>query len=124
MQQYLTTLFIASSLCLAAEDSAAYWQHLQQHPDAAVQRQMERYRQGLCTVGDILMAEAQQILRQMQTADKQQYVKLGQQLIRNYREQLRLEELRGTLNNAEIPRLKQKIHELEARVLHCSLNCC
>jgi hypothetical protein len=72
-------------------------------------------------VGPQEVAEEQQLLRQMQTADKPYYVKLGQQLIRNYREQLRLEELRGAQNNVKVPRLRQKLHELEARVLQAGL---
>ena len=121
MHKLLFTLFLASAICLAADDSSAYWQHLQQHPSAEVQKQVERYRQGLCHVDEILVAEEKLLQRQMQTADKQQYVQLGQQLIRNYREQLRMEELRGAQNNVKIPRIRQKLHELEARVLQAGL---
>ena len=121
MHKFISTLFLASSISLASDDSSAYWQHLRLHPDAEVQKQVERYRQGLCSVDDILVAEEQQLQRQMQTADKPYYVKLGQQLIRNYREQLRMEELRGAQNNVKIPRIRQKLHELEARVMQAGL---
>lgn len=121
MHKYLASLLIIFPLSHAAEDSSAYWQHLQQHPDARVQKQVELYRQGLCTIDDILEAEEVQLLHKMQTANKQQYKKLGKQLIRNYREQLRLEKLRGIPDNAEIPQIQQKLYELEARVLQAEL---
>lgn len=121
MHKYLASLLIISALSHAAEDSSAYWQHLQLHPDARVQKKVELYRQGLCTIDDILKAEETQLLHKIQTANKQQYKKLGQQLIRNYREQLRLEELRGIPDNAKIPQIKQKLYELEARMLQTEL---
>lgn len=121
MHKFISTLLLASSICFASDDSSAYWQHLRQHPDTGVQKQVERYRQGLCPVDDILKAEEKLLLSQMLQADNKQLAELGQQLISNYREQLRLEERRGIHNNAEVPRLKQKLYELEARILHAGL---
>ena len=115
MMKHLLLLIATAAACVAADDISAYGRQILQHPDAGVQQQAKRYSQGLCSMADVLKAEEAYLLRNMQDASSSDFVRLGRQLLSNYKVQLHLAELISDEKTAL--QIQQKKNELEARVL-------
>lgn len=115
MMKRLLFLITASAACAAADDITNHGRQVLRHPDAGVQQQAKRYRQGLCSMSDVLKAEEAYLLRNMQAASSQDFVRLGRRLLSNYKAQLHLAEL--IADKKSTLQIQQKMHELEARVL-------
>ena len=115
MMKHLIFFMTAAAVCSAADDITGHGQRVLKHPDAGVQQQAKRYSQGLCSMADVLKAEEAYLLRNMQDAGSSDYLRLGRQLISNYKVQLHLAEMISDEKSAL--QIQQKKYELEARVL-------
>ena len=115
MMKHLILFMTAAAVCSAADDITDHGQRVLKHPDAGVQQQAKRYSQGLCSMADVLKAEEAYLLRNMQGASSSEFVRLGRQLISNYKVQLHLAEMISDEKSAL--QIQQKKHEMEARVL-------
>lgn len=117
IQQFLLSFILAGAVMANDTDTQTYWDSLKQHPNQAVQAAVQQYNQGPCTVADILRAEEKYLAAELATTDKTHYTALAEQLIRNYKEQIRLEEaVRGGSSTHSL-QLRQKLHALEIDVL-------
>lgn len=113
--KHLILFMATAAACTAADGITDHGKQVLQHPDAGVQQQAKRYSQGLCSMADVLKAEEAYLLKNMQGASSSEFVRLGRQLISNYKVQLHLAEL--TSDEKSALQIQQKMHELEARVL-------
>lgn len=115
MMKHILLFLTTAAVCSAADDITNHGKQVLQHPDAGVQQQAKRYSQGLCSMADVLKAEEAYLLRNMQGASSSEFVRLGRQLISNYKVQLHLAEMISDEKAAL--QIQQKMHELEAHVL-------
>ena len=121
IQQFLFCLILTSPVWGKDTDTQAYWNSLKQHSSPVVQAAVQQYNQGLCTVADILRAEEKYLAAELATTDKTHYTALAEQLIRNYKEQIRLEEAVTGGSSTHSLQLRQKLYALEIGVLKNSL---
>ncbi len=121
MMKRLLLFITTAAVCSAADDITNHGKQVLRHPDAAVQAQAKRYSQGLCSMADVLKAEETYLLRNIQDASSQDFVRLGRQLLSNYKVQLHLAEIISDEKAAL--QIQQKMHELEARVLQAEQQC-
>ena len=115
MMKHILLFLTTAAVCSAADDITNHGKQALKHPDAGVQQQAKRYSQGLCSMADVLKAEEAYLLRNMQGASSSEFVRLGRQLISNYKVQLHLAEMISDEKSAL--QIQQKKNELEARVL-------
>ncbi len=117
IQQFLLSFILAGAVMANDTDTQAYRDSLKQHPNQAVQAAVQQYNQGLCTVADILRAEEKFLAAELATTDKTHFTALAEQLIRNYKEQIRLEEAVSGGSSTHSLQLRQKLYALEIDVL-------
>lgn len=113
IQQFLLSFILTGAVMAIDTDTQTYWDSLKQHPNQAVQAAVQKYNQGLCTVADILRAEEKYLAAERATASEARYTALTQQLIRNYKEQIRLEEVVAGKSTPKSLQLRQKLYALE-----------
>lgn len=117
IQQFLLSFILTGAVMAIDTDTQTYWDSLKQHPNQAVQAAVQQYNQGLCTVADILRAEEKYLAEELATTDKTNYTELAEQLIRNYKEQIRLEEVVAGKSTPKSLRLRQKLYTLEIEIM-------
>lgn len=117
IRQFLFCLILTSPAWGKDTDTQAYWNSLKQHSSPVVQAAVQQYNQGLCTVADILRAEEKYLAAELATTDKTHFTALAEQLIRNYKEQIRLEEAVSGKSSTHSLQLRQKLYALEIDVL-------
>lgn len=115
MMKRLLFLMAATAAYAAANEISNHCSQVMRHPATAVQKQVERYRQGFCPFADVLKAEESYLLRSMQGASNGDFIRFGRQLISNYKAQIHLAELLSDEESAL--QIQQKLYALEARVL-------
>lgn len=117
IQQFLLCLILTAPGWANDTDTRVYWNRLKQHSCPVVQAAVQKYNQGLCTVADVLRAEEKHLAAERATASEARYTALTQQLIRNYKEQIRLEEaVTGKRTNKSL-QLRQKLYALEIEIM-------
>lgn len=117
IQQFLLSFILTGAVMAGDTDTQAYWNSLKQHSSPVVQAAVQRYNQGLCTVADILRAEEKYLAAELATTDKAHFTALAEQLIRNYKEQIGLEEAVTGGRSTHSLQLRQKLYALEIDVL-------
>lgn len=117
IQQFLLCLILASPVWCNETDTQAYWNSLKQHSSPVVQAAVQQYNQGLCTLADILRAEEKHLATELATASGTGCTELSQQLVRNFKEQIRMEEVVAGKSTPKSLRLRQKLYALEIDIL-------
>lgn len=117
IQQFLFCLILTSPVWGKDTDTQAYWNSLKQHSSPVVQAAVQQYNQGLCPLADILRAEEKYLTAELASASDPHCTELSQQLARNYKEQIRLEEVVAGKSNPKSLRLRQKLYALEIEIM-------
>lgn len=113
IQQFLLCLMLTAPGWANDTDTRAYWNSLKQHSSPVVQAAVQKYNQGLCTVADILRAEEKYLTAGLAASSDTHCTELSQQLARNYKEQIRLEEVVAGKRTNKSLQLRQKLYALE-----------
>lgn len=113
IQLFLLCLILTAPGWANDTDTRAYWNSLKQHSSPVVQAAVQKYNQGLCTVADILRAEEKYLTAGLAAASDTYCTELSQQLARNYKEQIRLEEVEAGKSTPKSLQLRQKLYALE-----------
>lgn len=117
IQQFLFCLILTSPVWGKDTDSQAYWNSLKQHSSPVVQAAVQQYNQGLCPLADILRAEEKYLTAELASASDTHCTELSQLLARNYKEQIRLEEVVAGKSTPKSLRLRQKLYTLEIEIM-------
>lgn len=117
IQQFLFCLILTSPVWGKDTDTQAYWNSLKQHSSPVVQAAVQQYNQGLCPLADILRAEEKYLTAELASASDTHCTELSQQLARNYKEQIRLEEVVAGKSTPKSLRLRQKLYALEIEIM-------
>ena len=117
IQQFLFCLILTSPVWGKETDTQAYWNSLKQHSSPVVQAAVQQYNQGLCPLADILRAEEKYLTAELASASDPHCTELSQQLARNYKEQIRLEEVVAGKSTPKSLRLRQKLYTLEIEIM-------
>ena len=117
IQQFLFCLILTSPVWSKDTDTQAYWNRLKQHSSPVVQAAVQQYNQGLCPLADILRAEEKYLTAELASASDTHCTELSQQLARNYKEQIRLEEVVAGKSTPKSLRLRQKLYALEIEIM-------
>ena len=117
IQQFLFCLILTSPVWGKDTDTQAYWNSLKQHSSPVVQAAVQQYNQGLCPLADILRAEEKYLTAELASASDPHCTELSQQLARNYKEQIRLEEVVAGKSTPKSLRLRQKLYTLEIEIM-------
>lgn len=116
-QQFLFCLILTSPVWGKDTDTQAYWNSLKQHSSPVVQAAVQQYNQGLCPLADILRAEEKHLTAELASASDTHCTELSQLLARNYKEQIRLEEVVAGKSTPKSLRLRQKLYALEIEIM-------
>ena len=117
IQQFLFCLILTSPVWGKETDTQAYWNSLKQHSSPVVQAAVQQYNQGLCPLADILRAEEKYLTAELASASDTHCTELSQLLARNYKEQIRLEEVVVGKSTPKSLRLRQKLYTLEIEIM-------
>ena len=117
IQQFLFCLILTSPVWGKEMDTQAYWNSLKQHSSPVVQAAVQQYNQGLCPLADILRAEEKYLTAELASASDTHCTELSQLLARNYKEQIRLEEVVVRKSTPKSLRLRQKLYTLEIEIM-------
>lgn len=117
IQQFLFCLILTSPVWGKDTDTQAYWNSLKQHSSPEVQAAVQQYNQGLCPLAYILRAEEKYLTAELASASDTHCTELSQQLARNYKEQIRLEEVVAGKSTPKSLRLRQKLYALEIEIM-------
>ena len=117
IQQFLLSFILTGAVMAGDTDTQAYWNSLKQHSSPVVQAAVQQYNQGLCTVADILRAEEKYQAEELASASDTHCTELSQLLARNYKEQIRLEEVVAGKSTPKSLRLRQKLYTLEIEIM-------
>ena len=117
IQQFLLSFILAGAVMANDTDTQAYRDSLKQHPNQAVQAAVQQYNQGLCPLADILRAEEKYLTAELASASDTHCTELSQLLARNYKEQIRLEEVVAGKSTPKSLRLRQKLYTLEIEIM-------
>ena len=117
IQQFLFCLILTSPVWGKDTDTQAYWNSLKQHSSPVVQAAVQQYNQGLCPLADILRAEEKYLTAELASASDTHCTELSQLLARNYKEQIRLEEVVAGKSTPKSLRLRQKLYTLEIEIM-------
>ncbi|MBQ2869095.1 MAG: hypothetical protein IJE88_03610 [Akkermansia sp.] len=117
IQQFLFCLILTSPVWGKDTDTQAYWNSLKQHSSPVVQAAVQQCNQGLCPLADILRAEEKYLTAELASASDPHCTELSQQLARNYKEQIRLEEVVAGKSTPKSLRLRQKLYALEIEIM-------
>lgn len=117
IQQFLLSFILAGAVIANDTDTQAYRDSLKQHPNQAVQAAVQQYNQGLCPLADILRAEEKYLTAELASASDTHCTELSQLLARNYKEQIRLEEVVAGKSTPKSLRLRQKLYTLEIEIM-------
>lgn len=117
IQQFLLSFILTGAVMAGDTDTQAYWNSLKQHSSPVVQAAVQQYNQGLCTVADILRAEEKYLAEELASASDTHCTELSQLLARNYKEQIRLEEVVAGKSTPKSLRLRQKLYTLEIEIM-------
>ena len=117
IQQFLFCLILTSPVWGKETDTQAYWNSLKQHSSPVVQAAVQQYNQGLCPLADILRAEEKYLTAELASASDTHCTELSQLLARNYKEQIRLEEVVAGKSTPKSLRLRQKLYTLEIEIM-------
>lgn len=117
IQQFLFCLILTSPVWGKDTDTQAYWNSLKQHSSPVVQAAVQQYNQGLCPLANILRAEEKYLTAELASASDPHCTELSQQLARNYKEQIRLEEVVAGKSTPKSLRLRQKLYALEIEIM-------
>ena len=116
-QQFLLSFILTGAVMAGDTDTQAYWNSLKQHSSPVVQAAVQQYNQGLCPLADILRAEEKYLTAELASASDTHCTELSQQLARNYKEQIRLEEVVAGKSTPKSLRLRQKLYALEIEIM-------
>ena len=117
IQQFLLSFILTGAVMAGDTDTQAYWNSLKQHSSPVVQAAVQQYNQGLCTVADIIRAEEKHLAEELASASDTHCTELSQLLARNYKEQIRLEEVVAGKSTPKSLRLRQKLYTLEIEIM-------
>ncbi|MBQ9830035.1 MAG: hypothetical protein IJO38_06810 [Akkermansia sp.] len=117
IQQFLLSFILAGAVMANDTDTQAYWNSLKQHSSPVVQAAVQQYNQGLCPLADILRAEEKYLTAELASASDTHCTELSQLLARNYKEQIRLEEVVAGKSTPKSLRLRQKLYTLEIEIM-------
>ncbi|MBE6415913.1 MAG: hypothetical protein E7032_05200 [Akkermansiaceae bacterium] len=117
IQQFLLSFILTGAVMAGDTDTQAYWNSLKQHSSPVVQAAVQQYNQGLCPLADILRAEEKYLTAELASASDTHCTELSQLLARNYKEQIRLEEVVAGKSTPKSLRLRQKLYTLEIEIM-------
>ncbi|MBP3498736.1 MAG: hypothetical protein J6J97_01460 [Akkermansia sp.] len=117
IRQFLFCLILTSPVWGKDTDTQAYWNSLKQHSSPVVQAAVQQYNQGLCPLADILRAEEKHLTAELASSSDTHCTELSQLLARNYKEQIRLEEVVAGKSTPKSLRLRQKLYALEIEIM-------
>ena len=117
IQQFLLSFILTGAVMAGDTDTQAYWNSLKQHSSPVVQAAVQQYNQGLCPLADILRAEEKYLTAELASASDTHCTELSQLLARNYKEQIRLEEVVAGKSTPKSLRLRQKLYALEIEIM-------
>ena len=117
IQQFLFCLILTSPVWGKETDTRVYWNSLKQHSSPVVQAAVQQYNQGLCPLADILRAEEKYLTAELASASDTHCTELSQLLARNYKEQIRLEEVVAGKSTPKSLRLRLKLYALEIEIM-------